>query len=191
MKNSKKPIANPYVVLREEFDDWAILFNPDADLGHNGFGLNPTGVYLWKLLDGEHSIDDMLKGLSRDSEKVPQEAGEHLVAFVEELIAEGLAGSGMEQDQRYRARTSPCPTSVSDSEPAEEKGKLPGQIPAERCIYAKPCLVCLSSMQVAEGKCNGGSFVSGGCNTYGHGPGNGNCKNGPAASILCSTGTGT
>ena len=26
MKNDKKPIANPYVVLREEFDDWAVLF---------------------------------------------------------------------------------------------------------------------------------------------------------------------
>jgi len=24
-----KPIPNPFVVLREEFDDWAILFNPD------------------------------------------------------------------------------------------------------------------------------------------------------------------
>ena len=49
MEPHDKPIANPLVVLREEFDDWAILFDPDTG---NAFGLNPTGVYLWKLLDG-------------------------------------------------------------------------------------------------------------------------------------------
>jgi len=51
-EDDDKPIANPVVLLREEFDDWAILFNPDATLGFSGFGLNPTGVYVWKLLDG-------------------------------------------------------------------------------------------------------------------------------------------
>ena len=58
MKNDEKPLADPYVVLREEFDDWAILFNCDTG---RGFGLSPTGVYVWKLLDGEHTTDDLLK----------------------------------------------------------------------------------------------------------------------------------
>ena len=53
MKNGEKPIAAPFVLLREEFDDWAVLFNPDAAFGFGGFGLNPTGVSVWKLLDGE------------------------------------------------------------------------------------------------------------------------------------------
>jgi hypothetical protein len=30
MELTDKPIANPVVVLREKFDDWAILFNPDT-----------------------------------------------------------------------------------------------------------------------------------------------------------------
>jgi len=30
MNQIDKPIANPIVLLREEFDDWAILFNPDT-----------------------------------------------------------------------------------------------------------------------------------------------------------------
>ncbi len=64
LKNGEKPIANPFVILREEFDDWAVLFDPDT--GH-GFGLNPTGVYIWKLLDGKHSIEDMLSALRRDT----------------------------------------------------------------------------------------------------------------------------
>lgn len=43
-----KPVANPLIVLHEEFDDWAILFDPDRG---NAFGLNPTGIFVWKLLD--------------------------------------------------------------------------------------------------------------------------------------------
>ena len=30
MTHEDKPIANPLIVLREEFDDWAILFDPDS-----------------------------------------------------------------------------------------------------------------------------------------------------------------
>ena len=62
MKYDEKPRANPNVLLREEFDDWAILYDPDT--GH-GFGLNPMGVYLWKLLDGEHTVDRILKTLQQ------------------------------------------------------------------------------------------------------------------------------
>ena len=35
----QRPIANPSVVLREEFDDWAVLF--DSDSG-NSLALDPT-----------------------------------------------------------------------------------------------------------------------------------------------------
>ena len=35
---SDKPVANSLVVLREEFDDWAVLFDPDTG---SGFGINP------------------------------------------------------------------------------------------------------------------------------------------------------
>ena len=30
MSQGDNPIANPLIVLREEFDDWAILFDPDT-----------------------------------------------------------------------------------------------------------------------------------------------------------------
>jgi SynChlorMet cassette protein ScmD len=90
METNDKPIANPLVVLREEFDDWAILFDPDTG---NAFGLNPTGVYLWKLLDGEHSVEDMVSGLRRDAEDVPDEAKEHVGEFIADLIKAGLVGN--------------------------------------------------------------------------------------------------
>ena len=60
MKSDEKPIANPLIILREEFDDWAVLFDPDTGCC---FGLSPTGVFVWKLLDGEHSVDDLLEDI--------------------------------------------------------------------------------------------------------------------------------
>jgi SynChlorMet cassette protein ScmD len=89
VKCDDRPRANPLVVLREEFDDWAILFDPDTG---DAFGLSPTGVYLWKLLDGQHSIDDMLEALRRDAQDVPAEAGDHVGEFLADLAKRGLAG---------------------------------------------------------------------------------------------------
>ena len=53
MSDDKKPKVNPTVVLREEFDDWAILFDPDTNVT---LGINPMGVYIWKCLDGKHTV---------------------------------------------------------------------------------------------------------------------------------------
>lgn len=87
--NNKPVVANPNVVLREEFDDWAILFDPDTG---NAFGLNPVSVCIWKLLDGKHSQEDILKNVHETCEDVPQEAEEHIKGFVQELVEKGLAG---------------------------------------------------------------------------------------------------
>ena len=42
-------IANPLMVLREEFDDWALLFDPDTS---HSYGLNQVSVFIYKRLDG-------------------------------------------------------------------------------------------------------------------------------------------
>jgi SynChlorMet cassette protein ScmD len=89
MLQNDKPVANPLVVLREEFDDWAILFDPDTG---NAFGLNPTGVLVWKLLDGAHTLDDVLVRLRESADDVPDEVSDHVSEFVQELTKRGLAG---------------------------------------------------------------------------------------------------
>ena len=89
MLQNDKPVANPLVVLREEFDDWAILFDPDTG---NAFGLNPTGVFVWKLLDGAHTLDDLLVRLRESADDVPDEVSDHVSEFVQELTKRGLAG---------------------------------------------------------------------------------------------------
>ena len=169
MKNDTRPIANSSVVLREEFDDWAILFNPDADLGHNGFGLNPTAVYLWKLLDGEHSIDDLLRELGSYAHDVPREAREHLLAFVDDLVAQSLAGSGS--------------MGLGFPDTLETLGSVPSPpehlCSMKRCTYERPVLINLSGARhVAYGLCSNGAGDSG------------NCDNGPSAAGYCGGGCG-
>jgi SynChlorMet cassette protein ScmD len=87
--NTDRPIANPLIVLREEFDDWAVLFDPDTG---NAFGLNPTGVFIFKILDGEHTEAEILRALKQEAEGVPEEATEHLRQFIAMLVQQGLAG---------------------------------------------------------------------------------------------------
>jgi len=70
MPDRDNPVANPLIVLREEFDDWAILFDPDTG---NAFGLNPTAVYVWKLLNGQNSKDDIVKKLRDAADGVPED----------------------------------------------------------------------------------------------------------------------
>ena len=86
---SNKPIANPTIVLREEFDDWAILFDPDSG---NAFGLNPTGVFIWKLFDGQHTPEDILKEVRENCDDVPEGAADHLKAFTDNLVERGYVG---------------------------------------------------------------------------------------------------
>lgn len=89
MRKDKNPIANPLIVLREEFDDWAILFDPETG---NAFGINPVGVLVWKRLDGHHSIQEIVKELNDTCEALPQEVEEHLNDLIKDLVEKGLAG---------------------------------------------------------------------------------------------------
>ena len=87
--DTRNALANPLIVLREEFDDWAILFDPDTG---NAFGLNPTGVFVWKLLDGRHSMDDIVQKLRNEAEGVPDDVPQQIGEFVQSLEKQGLVG---------------------------------------------------------------------------------------------------
>jgi SynChlorMet cassette protein ScmD len=81
--------ANPLVILREEFDDWAILFDPDTG---SAFGVNPIGVLIWKLLDGRHSLEEITREIQTAAEEVPPDVVDHVRDFVCSAVAFGLAG---------------------------------------------------------------------------------------------------
>jgi SynChlorMet cassette protein ScmD len=77
------------MVLREEFDDWAVLFDPDSG---DAFGLNPVGVFIWKRLDGSRTQEDILRELKEQCDNVPEEVGSHVEEFVQDLIRRGFVG---------------------------------------------------------------------------------------------------
>lgn len=83
MEATQKAMAKPNAVLREEFDDWAVLFDPNTG---NTFGLNPVSVYIWKYLDGEHTVNDIAKALRLDCDDVPEDAEEYIGKFIDELV---------------------------------------------------------------------------------------------------------
>lgn len=93
MNQTDKPIANPIVVLREEFDDWAILFNPDTA---EAVGTNPVGVAVWKQMDGKRSLADIMAGIKNSFEDIPEAACEEINTFVNTLNENGFVGLALE-----------------------------------------------------------------------------------------------
>jgi SynChlorMet cassette protein ScmD len=89
MNHTDRPIANPVVVLREEFDDWAILFNPDTAAA---VGINPVGVSVWKQMDGKRSLREIVSEISATFEDAPEAACAEIAAFVQKLAEDGYVG---------------------------------------------------------------------------------------------------
>ena len=83
----EKPRANSEIVLREEFDDWALLFNPDTG---DAFGVNPTSVFIWKQLDGNNTIPDILAKLKEHCDDVSTDVETHVHDFVKGLREKNL-----------------------------------------------------------------------------------------------------
>ncbi len=59
---------NPNVVLREEDEDGALLFNPDTNQVQV---INTTAVFIWKACDGEHTLEAILTALQEEFDETP------------------------------------------------------------------------------------------------------------------------
>jgi SynChlorMet cassette protein ScmD len=79
------------VVLREEADEWAILFNPDTS---DAVGINPAGVGIWKLLDGKRTVEELRAGLQGEFENVPPSASDEIEQFLSQLRSMGFIAAG-------------------------------------------------------------------------------------------------
>lgn len=80
--------VNPSAVFREEFDNSAILFNPD-----NGdiFSLNATGKVIWKALaDGCTDEAALLEKLAEACGELPESAAGDVKEFVAALKEKGF-----------------------------------------------------------------------------------------------------
>lgn len=93
-RKKKGIIANPLIVLREEFDNLTILFDPETG---NTFSLNPIGVIVWKHLDGRHSLSDLADIVRNITDNAPADITGHIEYFVETAIDLGLAEYNLKQ----------------------------------------------------------------------------------------------
>jgi SynChlorMet cassette protein ScmD len=89
MNTTDRPIANPVVVLREEFDDWAVLFNPDTA---DAVGINPVGAAVWKRMDGKKTLEGIVSEIQNGFEGVPGAALDEIAAFIDKLSDDGFVG---------------------------------------------------------------------------------------------------
>lgn len=96
MNDNERPMANSNVVLREEFDDWAVLFDPDTG---EAFGMNPLSVFIWKQINGKNSLADIMGKVSQSCDDVPSDAREHIARFMDQLVAKGLIGYEIEKER--------------------------------------------------------------------------------------------
>lgn len=94
MKLSDKPVANPVVVLREEFDEWAVLFNPDTA---GAVGINPVGVTVWKLMNGERNLEEILAQVKEEFDDIPETVNEEVTDFVDNLAESGFVGYALKE----------------------------------------------------------------------------------------------
>ena len=90
MDSGYVPMPNSDIVLREEFDDWAILFNPDTA---DTVGINSVGVAAWKLINGKRTWGDIVKIITDEFDEVPVDVEKDLAKFMDELIEGGFLAS--------------------------------------------------------------------------------------------------
>ncbi len=80
------PRKKDQIVLREEFDDWALLFDPDTGII---CGVNPTGVQVWKMIDGKRTVQDISRTIRDSHPDAPDSVIDDITAFMNEINEKG------------------------------------------------------------------------------------------------------
>jgi len=82
-------IVNPEIIFREE-EEGAFLLDPNT--GELKI-LNETGAFIFKLCDGKHTKEDIIKGVLREFEiDDEKELRKDVEVFLEELKEKRLVG---------------------------------------------------------------------------------------------------
>jgi SynChlorMet cassette protein ScmD len=85
----KNLYRKPQVVLREESDEWSLLFDPDSG---KILAVNPIGTCIWKKIDGSLTVDDIFYDIQKTYQNVPETALGEISQFIERLIDQGMIG---------------------------------------------------------------------------------------------------
>ena len=82
MQPTDQPIADPQVVLRDDFAGWAVLFHP---LTGEAAGIGPVGLVIWKLLDGQRTLAEVAAQVQAQCADAPSTILADTLAFVDDL----------------------------------------------------------------------------------------------------------
>jgi hypothetical protein len=91
MKPTERPCADPQIISQEGFEGWAVLLHPQTG---ESIGLGAVGMTIWKLLDGEHRVDEIAAAVKAGCEDAPDSVLEDTLAFVEDLHRRGFVQAG-------------------------------------------------------------------------------------------------
>lgn len=84
-------MKNPDVVVREEDEDGALIFNPDTDQIRV---LNPTGFFIWNLCDGSNDLNGMILAVKNTFRDVPDDqVSGQVEEYIEDMLNSGFIGN--------------------------------------------------------------------------------------------------
>lgn len=84
---SDKPRRNPETAHREVEDEGGLVVLPRQS---EVKVLNPVGSLIYKLLDGEHTVEQIIAAVVDEFDTTPDQASADVRQFLEELEAEGM-----------------------------------------------------------------------------------------------------
>jgi hypothetical protein len=85
----KQWYIKPNVVLREESDDWGMLF--DADTGH-AVALNPVAVCMFKAMQKARDVESVTAVISAEYDEVPETVDQDIHELIQKLTEAGFLG---------------------------------------------------------------------------------------------------
>ena len=88
-QESRQWYSKPDVVLREESDDWAILFDPDTG---QSLVLNPVAVCMFKALQETGTVSGIARYVRERYKDIPDALDSDIEALVEGLAEKGFIG---------------------------------------------------------------------------------------------------
>jgi hypothetical protein len=80
------PLRSPSVVTRKTGKEYVLVpvTNNIADM-NSVYTLNETGAFLWELIDGETSVEDMIEALIREYDIDEKNASDDVLEFINEM----------------------------------------------------------------------------------------------------------
>lgn len=88
-RDSSRYWANPGVVCQEGSDGWAVLINSDTV---DSLALNPTGLAVWRLVNGRRSAMQIAAAVRRHFHDVPGSVTNDVINLLDILAEDGFIG---------------------------------------------------------------------------------------------------